>query len=95
MCPTDCAAISRAWSDMGGKQNGPSDFGVNCCNYGGITCANNSNLITSVGFGSLGLAGFFSPTLGTLLQLTSLDLSQNSLHGTIPASMGLLQLNLL
>ncbi|KAI3846575.1 hypothetical protein MKX03_008257 [Papaver bracteatum] len=54
------------------------------CNWTGITCHKNDNLVSSVNLANMQLGGIISPSIGKLRRLQRLALHQNSLHGTIP-----------
>ncbi|KAK4779735.1 hypothetical protein SAY87_015841 [Trapa incisa] len=59
----------------------------------GVTCSLNKNgtsrIIHQIDLGSQGLKGFISDKIGLLTNLQSLNLSSNSLEGTIPPGLGL------
>ncbi|KAL6629143.1 hypothetical protein ACP70R_028908 [Stipagrostis hirtigluma subsp. patula] len=55
----------------------------NCCAWEGITC-NGNGLIIEVSLASKGLEGHISPSLGNLTGLQHLNLSYNSLSGSLP-----------
>jgi hypothetical protein len=56
------------------------------CGFRGVDCWNpNENKVLSLHLGSIGLKGGFPDGLENCSSMTSLDLSSNSLSGTIPA----------
>jgi hypothetical protein len=56
------------------------------CGFRGVDCWNpNENKVLSLHLGSMGLKGGFPDGLENCSSMTSLDLSSNSLSGTIPA----------
>ncbi|KAL6603592.1 hypothetical protein ACP70R_043953 [Stipagrostis hirtigluma subsp. patula] len=57
--------------------------GTDCCTWQGVTCRG-GNTIRDVSLASKGLAGRISPSLGNLTGLMYLNLSHNSLHGSLP-----------
>ena len=65
-----------------------------CCNWDGITC-DAAGRVTHVLLPSKGLKGgiFVSSSLGNLTHLTHLDLSHNSLYGSLDQTRSFLSLN--
>lgn len=57
--------------------------GADCCTWEGITC-NGNREVTEVSLASRGLEGHVSPSLGSLKGLLRLNLSINSLSGSLP-----------
>ncbi|KAL6283331.1 hypothetical protein ACE6H2_014260 [Prunus campanulata] len=55
---------------------------LDCCNWKGITC-NQDGWVTHLLLPSKGLKGGIPPSLGNLTHLTHLNLSQNSLYGSL------------
>ncbi|KAL6873700.1 hypothetical protein ACP4OV_013782 [Aristida adscensionis] len=60
--------------------------GTNFCAWEGITCRGD-NTVMDVSLGSKGLSGRISPSLGNLTGLRYLNLSHNSLHGSLPTEL--------
>ncbi|KAF7088819.1 hypothetical protein CFC21_091888 [Triticum aestivum] len=56
---------------------------TDCCTWEGITC-NQVRKVTDVSLASRGLEGSISPSVGNLTGLLRLNLSRNSLSGTLP-----------
>ncbi|XP_010262930.1 PREDICTED: probable leucine-rich repeat receptor-like protein kinase At2g28990 isoform X2 [Nelumbo nucifera] len=58
----------------------------------GVTCHPNKDksalVVSQIDLGSQGLKGYISEQIGLLSNLVSLNLSYNSLHGTIPSGLG-------
>ncbi|XBH96771.1 hypothetical protein VPH35_087092 [Triticum aestivum] len=62
------------------------------CSWEGVTCSRRRPAwVVALLLNGTGLAGALSPAIGNLTFLRTLDLSFNSLHGGIPASLGRLQ----
>ncbi|XP_004966176.1 tyrosine-sulfated glycopeptide receptor 1 [Setaria italica] len=59
--------------------------GTDCCQWDGITCTN--SVVTEIMLASKGLQGKISPSLGNLTGLLHLNLSRNSLYGSLPANL--------
>ncbi|KAF8658813.1 hypothetical protein HU200_059304 [Digitaria exilis] len=59
--------------------------GTDCCQWDGITCTN--GVVTVVILASKGLEGEISPSLANLTGLSHLNLSRNSLYGSLPANL--------
>ncbi|XP_012700605.1 receptor-like protein 2 [Setaria italica] len=59
--------------------------GTDCCQWDGITCTN--SVVTEIMLASKGLQGKISPSLGNLTGLLHLNLSHNSLYGSLPANL--------
>ena len=56
---------------------------VDCCHWEGISC-DHKGQVTDIWLPSKGLVGTISPSLGKLTSLSHLNLSQNSLSGSLP-----------
>jgi len=56
---------------------------IDCCQWEGISC-DHDRQVTHIWLPSKGLIGSISPSLGNLTQLSHLNLSHNSLLGTLP-----------
>ncbi|KAK3131148.1 hypothetical protein QOZ80_6BG0502640 [Eleusine coracana subsp. coracana] len=56
---------------------------IDCCQWEGITCSSNG-VVTDVFLPAKGLRGSISPSLSNLTGLLHLNLSHNSLEGTLP-----------
>jgi Leucine-rich repeat (LRR) protein len=54
------------------------------CSWGGVTCANGTNLVTRIVWSDQGLGGTIPQDIGLLKNLTHLDLAENALGGQIP-----------
>ncbi|PRP85671.1 putative LRR receptor-like serine/threonine-protein kinase [Planoprotostelium fungivorum] len=74
--------------------NGPSQFwkGANVCNssdYTGVVCdVASSSWPIEIILSNQALSGIISPSIGDLINLTSIDLGNNELTGFIPPSIG-------
>ncbi|XP_059656556.1 receptor-like protein EIX2 [Cornus florida] len=62
--------------------------GEDCCQWGGIECNNVSGHVIKLDLDGSRLEGELPDSLGTLVNLQELSLSQNSFWGSIPASIG-------
>ncbi|KAI9332495.1 hypothetical protein BDR26DRAFT_869189 [Obelidium mucronatum] len=62
-------------------------FGRDCINYDYVKFNLGGN-VTELKMGSLGLGGSIPEEIGTFLNLTVLDFSNNTFNGTIPSSLG-------
>ena len=70
-----------------------------CCTASGITCSGATGVqrVTNIAWNAIGLTGTFSPNIfSNLASITSIDLSNNDITGTMPVnlSQSLLSLNL-
>ncbi|XP_076915743.1 receptor-like protein EIX2 [Bidens hawaiensis] len=57
---------------------------IDCCDWSGVTCNNQTGHVTSIDLSLGDLEGKISPSLLNLSYLNSLDLQGNSFNGTIP-----------
>ncbi|CAL5040192.1 unnamed protein product [Urochloa decumbens] len=60
--------------------------GTDCCRWEGINCSNDG-VVTDVLLGSKGLKGIIPLSLSNLNELLRLNLSRNSLYGSLPAEL--------
>uniref|UniRef100_A0A8R7V727 Leucine-rich repeat-containing N-terminal plant-type domain-containing protein n=1 Tax=Triticum urartu TaxID=4572 RepID=A0A8R7V727_TRIUA len=60
--------------------------GTDCCNWEGIVCSSDG-IVTDVLLASKGLRGVISPSLANLTGLLHLNLSHNSLEGSLPVEL--------
>jgi hypothetical protein len=73
-----------------------SDYTADPCIWEGVTCYPNTTIIHEILLGDYNLTGRIPDSLGSLVNLTRLDLSYNQLNGTIPESIwNLLEVNYL
>ncbi|XP_047086840.1 tyrosine-sulfated glycopeptide receptor 1-like [Lolium rigidum] len=60
--------------------------GTDCCNWDGVICGRDGT-VTDVLLASRGLKGVISPSLGNLTGMLRLNLSRNSLGGSLPTEL--------
>ncbi|WVZ61266.1 hypothetical protein U9M48_011168, partial [Paspalum notatum var. saurae] len=78
------ASLSNQWSTMA-SWNTTTEF----CTWQGVRCSiKHKHRVISLNLSLEGLAGTFSPSIGNLTFLRTLDLSGNNLQGEIPSSIG-------
>ncbi|PRP85665.1 Receptor protein kinase-like protein [Planoprotostelium fungivorum] len=82
-------SMQNIWTALGG----PSQYwsGTKICNpadYIGVTCDSTGSWPISIKFRSSALTGTLSPSIGNLINLTSLDFFNNQLSGPIPGTIG-------
>lgn len=65
------------------SSNSSSSSSVNCCSWYGVTC-DSSGSVVALELQGIGLRGSISDSLLDLVDLTKLDLSNNSLSGALP-----------
>ncbi|PRP80507.1 hypothetical protein PROFUN_11820 [Planoprotostelium fungivorum] len=87
------ATLQDIWQTL----NGSPQFwsGPQICNqsdYIGVTCDSTHSWPTSITLSSLNLTGTISPSIGSLTNLTWLNLTSNTIGGSIPDSIGKLSL---
>ncbi|KAK3439619.1 hypothetical protein EUGRSUZ_C04048 [Eucalyptus grandis] len=58
---------------------------IDCCLWEGITCNSDLNRVTRLWLPSRGLHGLVAPSLANVNHLTHLNLSRNSLFGSLPS----------
>ena len=63
---------------------------ISWCNWYGITCKENSELIEDIGLHSNNMQGIIPASISNLTNLNRLVLPRNSLTGSIPTEIGLL-----
>ncbi|XP_068658142.1 tyrosine-sulfated glycopeptide receptor 1-like [Aristolochia californica] len=84
----DRNALVSFWLELTspGTLNWPgiSDSSSDCCQWPGVSC-NVDGQVTRLWLPNRSLKGPISPYIGRLAQLSQLNLSHNSLYGTIPA----------
>ncbi|XVE52522.1 hypothetical protein DITRI_Ditri02bG0128900 [Diplodiscus trichospermus] len=61
---------------------------LHCCDWQGVRCGGRHQTLISLNVSSLTLAGSISPSIGNLTFLRQVNLSYNSLHGSIPKEFG-------
>lgn len=58
--------------------------GENECTWPGIICHNDTDIVSEIHFGRLGMSGTISPEVRLLSDLTVFDVAGNSIQGSIP-----------
>ena len=95
--PVQCSALvafAKATSYRAQSKINPPNLGSTFCSWPGVTCGGPSGSdVVSFAVNGYGLYGHIPPELSLLKSLTYLDLSSNTLTGTIPASLGSFQAN--
>lgn len=85
----DVTALQGIYTNLGSPQqlNGWSANGADPCgqSWKGVSCSGSS--VTSINLSGLGLTGILYYQLSSLSSLTTLDLSNNNIHGSIPYSL--------
>ncbi len=90
---TECEALDALYASTNGTNWQTDDlpmttrwgFAADPCTWHGVRCE--AEHVTSISLAGRDLAGPIPPTLGDLAQLKRLDLSNNALMGTMPASL--------
>lgn len=74
------------------QQSGFQWYASNFCSWTGITCVNNTAIISQLSLKGLGIAGTIPGSiLATFADLTLLDLSSNKFQSTIPSELSALK----
>ncbi|PRP85648.1 putative leucine-rich repeat receptor-like protein kinase, partial [Planoprotostelium fungivorum] len=91
---TEAVDLVKTMQNIWTAFNGPSQFwkGANVCNssdYTGVVCdVASSSWPIEIILSNQALSGIISPSIGDLINLTSIDLGNNELTGFIPPSIG-------
>ena len=81
----DYYGFLSSWKQGGQEEEEEED----CCQWRGVTCSNRTGHVVKLDLGDAGLKGQISPSLLSLEQLESLDLSLNWFNnGSIPTFLG-------
>ena len=89
----ECRVLEEFYTSTGGanwtgvaKQGWLQD--TTACTWAGITCTGDGTAVSSIIINAGNLSGPLPASLGSLSELTALDLTENQLNGALPAELG-------